>query len=83
MILAEPKLVGREKELDELQRRLDLAIEGKGMHPAEETQAVLDLFDGEISIYEKETPKGSAMFLKVKKMTGQKYSKEETPITLV
>jgi len=60
-----------------------LAVIDPRMHPAEETQAVLDLFDGEISLYEKETPKGSAMFLKVKKMTGQKYSKEETPITLV
>jgi tetratricopeptide (TPR) repeat protein/KaiC/GvpD/RAD55 family RecA-like ATPase len=60
-----------------------LAVIDPRMHPAEETQAVLDLFDGEISIYEKETPKGSTMFLKVKKMTGQKYSREETPLTLV
>jgi hypothetical protein len=51
------------------------------IHPAEETQAVLGLFDGEIHIYEKETPKGATRFLKIKKMTGQKYSREEIPLT--
>jgi len=48
-----------------------------GMHHPQEIRAVLDLFDGEISIYEKETGKGSQKFLKVKKMTSQKYSKSE------
>jgi len=48
-----------------------------GMHHPQEIRAVLDLFDGEISIYEKETGKGSQKFLKIKKMTSQKYSKSE------
>jgi len=55
-----------------------LAVIDPGMHLPEETQAVLDLFDGEINIYEKETEKGTARFLKVKKLAGQKYRKDET-----
>lgn len=58
-----------------------LAVIDRGMHPAEETQAVLGLFDGEISIYDKETPQGTTRFLKIRKMTGQKYSREEIPLT--
>jgi len=57
-----------------------LAVIDPGMHPAEETQAVLGLFDGEISIYEKETPEGTAKFLKVKRMTSQKYLKDEAAL---
>ena len=55
-----------------------LAVVDPHMHPAEEVQAVLGLFDGEINIYEKETPKGPAKFLKIKRMTNQKYLKDET-----
>ena len=58
-----------------------LAVIDPDMHPAEERQAVLGLFDGEISIYAKETTKGTATFLKIKKMTGQKYLKDEMPLT--
>ena len=58
-----------------------LAVIDPAMHPAEETQAVVSLFEGEISIHDKETPKGMARFLKIKKMTGQKYLKDETPLT--
>jgi hypothetical protein len=50
------------------------------MHPPEETQAVLGLFDGEISICEKETQKGTAKFLKIKRLSNQKYSKDETEL---
>jgi hypothetical protein len=35
--------------------------------------AILGLFDGEISIYEK----GTEQFLKIKRMTNQKYLKDE------
>jgi hypothetical protein len=42
----------------------------------------MGLFDGEISIYEKETPKGTTMFLRIKKMIGQKYLKDETPLKI-
>ena len=47
------------------------------MHPSQEFQAVLDLFEGEIDIYEKETEKGSEKFLKIKKMANQRYLKDE------
>jgi len=50
-----------------------LAVLNHQMHPSEEVQAILDLFEGEINLYEKETEK----FLKIKKMYNQKYSKNE------
>ncbi len=58
-----------------------LAMVNPRMHPQEDLESVLGLFDGEIDIYEKETPKGRANFLKIKKMTGQKYLKGEIPLT--
>ena len=58
-----------------------LAVVDPQMHPPEETQAVLGLFEGEVSIYEKETEKGSARFLKVKRLSNQKYAKDETTLT--
>jgi KaiC/GvpD/RAD55 family RecA-like ATPase len=54
-----------------------LAVLNPQMHPSEEVHAVLDLFEGEISIYEKETEKGLEKFLKIKKMTNQKYLRDE------
>ena len=44
-----------------------LAIINPHMHPAEEVQAVLDLFDGEIEVYEDQNQK----FLRIKKMYEQ------------
>jgi KaiC/GvpD/RAD55 family RecA-like ATPase len=46
-----------------------LAIMNPHMHALEEAQAVVDLFDGEIEVYEKESRK----FLRIKKMYGQNY----------
>jgi len=43
------------------------------MHPSEELHAILGLFDGEIDIYEK----GAEQFLKIKRMTNQRYLKDE------
>jgi hypothetical protein len=43
------------------------------MHPSQEVRAVLDLFEGHIDIYEKETEKGSEKFLKIKRMSNHKY----------
>jgi len=57
-----------------------LAVIDPHMHPAEELQAVVGLFDGEISLYEKETARGTAKFLKLKKLAKHKYLKEEMPI---
>lgn len=47
------------------------------MHPPDEVQAILDLFEEEIDVYEKKTEKGLEKFLKVKKMYNQRYSKSE------
>jgi KaiC/GvpD/RAD55 family RecA-like ATPase len=58
-----------------------LAVIDPQMHPPEETQAVLGLFDGEISIYEKETEKGSERFLKIRYLSNQKYLKDEIRLT--
>jgi len=58
-----------------------LAVLDPQMHPPEETQALLGLFDGEIAIHEKETEKGLARFLRIKRMTNQKYLKNETFLT--
>jgi KaiC/GvpD/RAD55 family RecA-like ATPase len=47
-----------------------LAVMNPQMHPTEEVQAILELFEGEISIYEKEDLQ---KVLKIKKMYNQRY----------
>jgi KaiC/GvpD/RAD55 family RecA-like ATPase len=54
-----------------------LAVVDPEMHSSQDARAVLDLFDGEINIREKETDKGSEKFLKIKKMSNQKYLEDE------
>jgi KaiC/GvpD/RAD55 family RecA-like ATPase len=54
-----------------------LAVVDPQMHPPEELHAILGLFDGEINIYEKETEKGLGRFLKIKRMSDQKYLETE------
>lgn len=58
-----------------------LAVMDPGMHSPEELQAVLGLFDGEISICERETPKGPVRFLRIQMIRDQKYLKDEIPLT--
>ena len=53
-----------------------LAVMNPHMHPAEEVQAVLDLFDGEMEVYEKKGLK----FLRIKKMYEQDYIRNELPL---
>ncbi len=50
------------------------------MHSEQEIRAVLDLFEGEINIYEKETRKGLEKSIRVKKMTNQRYLESELPL---
>jgi len=57
-----------------------LAVINAQMHPPEEVQAILGLFEGEINIYEKETEKGLEKFLRVKKMSNQRYLESELPL---
>jgi hypothetical protein len=54
-----------------------LALINPEMHPTEEVQAILSLFDGEIKITEKETPKGPKKTLRIKKMHNQRYLENE------
>jgi KaiC/GvpD/RAD55 family RecA-like ATPase len=58
-----------------------LAVIDPLMHPPEQLHAVLGLFDGEVNIREAETERGLARFLKVKRMSNQKYLKEEVLLT--
>jgi KaiC/GvpD/RAD55 family RecA-like ATPase len=57
-----------------------LAVIDPQMHPVEELHAILGLFEGEINISERQTKK-LERFLKVKRMSNQKYVKSETPLT--
>ncbi len=54
-----------------------LAVVDPKMHPSEELHAVLGLFEGEISIYEK----GAEQFLRIKRMSDQEYLGDELPLT--
>jgi len=45
--------------------------------PKEETDRILDLFDGIIEIYEKESEGGRNQYLMIRKMYGQDYSRTE------
>jgi predicted ATPase/KaiC/GvpD/RAD55 family RecA-like ATPase len=58
-----------------------LAVVDPQMHPPEELHAILGLFEGEINICEKETEKGSEKFLKIKRMSNQKYLENELLLT--
>jgi KaiC/GvpD/RAD55 family RecA-like ATPase len=50
-----------------------LAVMNPYMHPSQEVQAIQDIFDGEISIYEKKTMNGSQKFLRIERMVNQRY----------
>jgi hypothetical protein len=50
------------------------------MHPSEELHAILGLFEGDVSIYEKETDRGLERYLRIKKMSNQKYLEDELPL---
>ena len=54
-----------------------LVVIDPSMHPSEELQAVLSVFDGEIRVTEKETPEGTKQTLKIKKLINQKYFDKE------
>jgi KaiC/GvpD/RAD55 family RecA-like ATPase len=58
-----------------------LAVVNPDMHSQEEVQAILDLFDGEIQISEKETTIGIEKVLRVRRLLNQKYLKNELTLT--
>lgn len=54
-----------------------LAMIDPTMHPVEEVQAVLGLFDGEIRISEKETAMGNEKTLRIRRLHNHKFLKNE------
>jgi KaiC/GvpD/RAD55 family RecA-like ATPase len=58
-----------------------LAVIDPRIHPSEDLHAILGLFDGEITIFEKETEKGLERYLRIKKMSNQQYLKDELLLT--
>jgi tetratricopeptide (TPR) repeat protein len=58
-----------------------LAVIDPQVHPSEELHAIAGLFEGEINICEKETEKGSQRYLKIKRMSDQKYLENEILLT--
>jgi len=57
-----------------------LAIINPLMHASEELYAILDLFDGEISLCEDQTKAGAVKFLQVKKLLKKDYVKNPIPL---
>jgi TolB-like protein/TPR repeat protein len=57
-----------------------LAVIDPRIHSSEELYAVLGLFDGEISIFEKQGEKSEGKLLKINKMSNQKYLADELPL---
>jgi KaiC/GvpD/RAD55 family RecA-like ATPase len=58
-----------------------LAVVNPQMHPQEEVQAILGLFEGEIKISEKETEKGIEKILRIRKLYKQRYLENELTLT--
>ena len=58
-----------------------LAVFNPQLHPPEESQAGRSLFDGEIEITQKETAKGPARILTVRKLVDQRYLEDELTLT--
>ena len=54
-----------------------LAVVDSQLHPSEELQAVLGLFDGEIRVTERESEKGAERILKIRKLHNQNYLDDE------
>ena len=58
-----------------------LAVIDPNMHPAEEVQAIIGLFEGEIHVSENETAKGIRKTMRIRKMYNQKYHENEIVLT--
>ena len=57
-----------------------LAVMNPHMHSSEEVQAILDLFEGEVSIYEKPTKGVPERYLRITKLYNQRYLDNELPL---
>jgi KaiC/GvpD/RAD55 family RecA-like ATPase/tetratricopeptide (TPR) repeat protein len=58
-----------------------LAVLNPEMHPPEEVQAILGLFEGEIRISEKETRTGIERILRIRKLYNRQYMESALPLT--
>ncbi len=54
-----------------------LAVINPLMHPPQDVHAILGLFEGEISINERESKRGFEKFLKIRKLYNQRYIEDE------
>ena len=54
-----------------------MAVINPLMHPPQDVHAILGLFEGEISINERETKGGFEKFLKIRKLYNQRYIEDE------
>jgi KaiC/GvpD/RAD55 family RecA-like ATPase len=54
-----------------------LAVVDSQIHPPEELEAILGVFDGEIRLSEKMTPEGTKQTMKIRKLYNQKYLNNE------
>lgn len=57
-----------------------LAVLNPQMHPAQDVQAILDIFEGEICICEKQTRRGLEKFLAVRRLSNQRHLESELPL---
>jgi KaiC/GvpD/RAD55 family RecA-like ATPase len=57
-----------------------LATLNPHMHSKEDVQSLLDLFDGQIEIYEKELEGETRMFMRVKRLNNSRYSSKEVQL---
>jgi KaiC/GvpD/RAD55 family RecA-like ATPase len=57
-----------------------LAVVNPLMHPPQDVEAILGLFEGEIAVYDKKTRGGAEKFLKVRRMYNQRYLATELPL---
>jgi KaiC/GvpD/RAD55 family RecA-like ATPase len=58
-----------------------LAVVNPEMHPLEEVQAILGLFEGEIRISERETTEGLEKTLRIRRLYNQRYLENELVLT--
>jgi KaiC/GvpD/RAD55 family RecA-like ATPase len=57
-----------------------LAILNPHMHSKEDVQSLLDLFDGQVEIYEKELQGEPRMFMRVRRLNNSRYSSKEVQL---
>src|SRR3989338_4677736 len=57
-----------------------LATLNPHMHSKEDVQSLLDLFDGQVEIYEKELQGEPRMFMRVKRLNNSRYSSKEVQL---